>query len=1080
MNNICDIKKKKNNKYVFQTIRKYSEYIWIIFALLETNSLFVVSIENNSSKVQAVVVVAACFLLVGMIICLFCENNALIQESKLFLPLICGLFILVGVFGLLNARKQGIQFSDYIIRFCIFLPLASVFFFLKRKSGEFIDIWVKFSNIVFTFAIINLVLYLCVLINPNALTANVIQTAWSGSGVVRYLCNYYNFCVVENGLGKCFFDVFFPRNMGIYPEPLMYVIPLIVSLYTEIFLQGEKRQGLLRSIIYSIVIITSQSTLGVMLAFAAWILIVIKHYRRKFTEKNVLIFFCIFCMGCLGLLISKYLQTPNSFYDHVQDYIFAVKAFLNKPLVGGGYGNEEYIRSFMTQERLITNSGLSNSIAVVLAEGGILLGGICIIPFIIGIVQIVNKRCKLNQNIAFWTVGSLGLYCVTIFHFHMILLMMMAFGYSLLEFRREENKWMLSIWPEETCMEMEYNKRIYSSKRIGKRISIASVFTIILFCATPVWTILYNVMQENQLLIGDHVWYWIFLLMVVTFILVYLKQQPVVRFGKRNLIIYTILFVVFYAKIYSWVHTALVWKKIYGEGREAILIVCVYFFGVVVLHIAYCLNARTKVYIIFGTLVIIGISGSVVYKKLDEHTYVVDSERKQLDKIVEVKKGKLYVEDTPVFYHHFYPTVRYAVGKAESFASKKNATILMPCQKNVQELFDNDYVATRISKQHILYSNDESVIESLKEEGYVFYHYYAYESLVNLKEQAALNNLKLNKENSCIVEGEKRSLIYGPYYRLDSGKYKVTYKLHVENVYEDMSICRVQVNAQYGQQNLASQEILGSMLDKNGNITIAIEFEVQQSGSIIEFLLFAYADNQIEIEKISYQKEYDYVTVTKYNGWHMEEFVKYYSTENDQAYAMDGEYFAIKKKYDRRNRRTEQSYYDEKLCMTNIDEGYAFVKYEYGTSSTTSYYFKKDGSNFTFDTGYSAERVEYLSDNKVKKVYLDAKGNVITLNLGYAEEQWITNSKGEEIERSYYDKSGKPVNCIWGYAKIIKEYNEQGLIIKRELLDAEDNPVDCIEGYQHKIWLYDENGNIVTIQFYDANGKMVREQKTDR
>lgn len=1069
-----------NSKCVYRTVRKFFEYVWIILVLIETNSLFKYSVGNNSSDIHDMILNVARILLIAMIVSLLLENTKLLSTIKAYLPVLISVVVLVFAYKGLNVNGET-QNIDYFARFCTFLPLACLYFFLLRKNGEHIALWYKFSNVVFYFAVLNLLIYVCVVVNSDVLTANVIQTTWSDP--VRSLCNYYNFCVVGNGLGRYFFGIFLPRNLGIYPEPLMYVIPLLVSLYTELFFSDEDKIRIYRCVVYSAVLISSQSTLGIILLIFSWGLKGMDHYKGKIKIRTLLVLCVVAFGGCVGLFAFKYIRNPESFSAHFQDYIYAVKAFLTKPLLGCGYENEEYIKSFMSENRRSTNPGLSNSVAVVLAEGGILLGFICMIPFLVGVVQFFNKRSKENKKIAFWTIGCFSLYCVTIFHFHLTLLVMMAFGYSLWEVQKKERGWKLCLLPEDAiCNENDYvARKIFSKKQwIISAIGFGS-FIILLMIAKPIWSALYGIMQANQLLIGTHIWYWLCLVTVFLFVLVYLRMPEIQKKYKAYLLVYTLLFALVKSWVYGWIHTLLVWKDTHSDLTEAELLVGIYFLGVIVIHIAYtCWNRLTKktaVLSVFVILIGIGMAGSIVFCKLEQHEYVVRSEREALDKMMGVNAGKLYVDDLPVFYHHFYPRIKYATGSGESYASKKDVTVLMPYQTNNQELFNAGFEITQISEKHVLYSNDEKMIAALKKEGYTFYHYYPYPVLVDMEEEAKLNDLKMTKDGGCIVEGESASLLHGPYCWLDAGQYEVVYKLHIKNLDQNTTVCRAQINAAYGQEFITSQEINSDMVDADGNITVSINFNVQQNSSVIEFLLFGYGENQVEIKEIGYWRKYEYVSVNQYNGKHLVELTRYYSANNDEPYAADNGCYAVGKKYDNRNRVIERDYYDEKLQLTNTMSGYSIVKYQYNTDTgtTTVFYYNKDGEPFVFESGYAAEKITYFEDGG-EKIYLDASGEEITLSNGYSKEKWTINESGKEVERAFYSITGELVNNIWGYASVLREYNAQGLIMKKSYVNVQGDAVDSTEGYQSMVWEYDASGVLNRTSTYDVNGKMVWEQ----
>ena len=476
-------------------------------------------------------------------------------------------------------------------------------------------------------------------------------------------------------------------------------------------------------------------------------------------------------------------------------------------------------------------------------------------------------------------------------------------------------------------------------------------------------------------------------------------------------------------------------------------------------------------------LIGIGMAGSIVFCKLEQHEYVVRSEREALDKLMGVNAGKLYVDDLPAFYHHFYPQIKYATGSGESYVSKKNVTVLMPYQTNNQELFDAGFEITQISEKHVLYSNNEKMIAALKKQGYTFYHYYPYPVLVDLEEEAELNDLKMTKDGGCIVKGENASLLHGPYCWLDAGQYEVVYKLRIKNFERNTTICRAQINAAYGQEFVASQEINSDMADADGNITVSMNFNIQQDSSVIEFLIFGYGENRVEIKEIGYWKKYEYVSINQYNGKHLVELTKYYSADNDAPYAVDDGYYAVGKKYDSRNRVVEQCYYDDKLQITNAETGFAITRYQYETKSgaITYFYYNRNELPVIFDGGYSALKMTYF-EHGGEKVYLNELGEETTLSYGYSKEKWIINESGKEIERTFYSATGELVNNIWGYAKVLKEYNEQGLIEKKSLYDTYGNPVNNTEGYQCTVWEYNANGEIARMSEYDVNGKPIGEQ----
>ena len=1074
----------KRNKSFFNIAQNFFEYVLICFALLECNSLYTSSINNGSDNVGILSLYIVCVSSFCAIVSILLKEETLKLEVKKYILIFIIVYLGLIIFGVVTARNQRELLFDYSIRFCVVLPLMCWLFYLKRKNKKGFDIWYKFSNVVFVIACINLILYCVFVFNADILCANGLQTVWSSLGQIRNLCNYFNFFNVELGLGKYFAGIFLPRNIGFYPEPLMYAIPLIISLYTEMFLQNSNRSRVSRYVIYTIVILTSQATLGILLAGLAWTLKSIEVYGRKIKKQAWVLIGCLVIAGGLFLVLAKYRNTSESFVAHIEDYIFALKAFLNKPLLGCGYGNEEYIRTFMSQYRLETNRGLSNSVAVVLAEGGVLLGGICMLPFFTGLIQIFNRKNMNYRKIAFWIVGTFGLYCVTIFHFHLILLMLMAFGYSLLEVNRKENRLVVSVWPEDEVI-VEVNSKVKKKMARGQivfTLSIATISLIALLTLKPIWTILFNYMLTNQLLIGDCVWNWMCLIIVFLFVITCLFEKSLLVTAKRNLLIYTVIFCIMRSWIFSWIHTFLVWKNLRSDSREAFALLTVFFAGIAFLFMWRLfyrkLQKRGKSILLIAPLLCAGALIGCVQVKLDQHKYVLKSEWQQLDDMMDVESGGVYVDDLPVFYHHFYPKTKYSFGSGKSFSAKKNATVIMSYDQNVVEMFDAGFVITQLSDRHVIYSNDEKMIQSLKEKGYVFYHYYPYATSVDMNYEAELNGLARTSDGGCIIEGEEKSLIYGPYSTLSPGEYEVEYSLHMDDVVQEGAVCRLQINAQYGQQVLTSREIFADEMDSDGNIVVSLPVSVRSDSSYLEFLVFGYGDQKIAINSIKYKEIYDYVTVRKYNGRNLVEQEMYYSADDDKPYAVDGGYYAVRKEYDCHQRIIEQKYYDADMQPIENAWGYASTTYQYndGYGSVTNYYYLLNGEPVVFEEGNSGYTISYPTAGNAyqgKQIFLDKNGNTVTLKYGYAEIRWQTNERGQDVCRTFYDENSEVVNSIYGYAKRIQIYNERGQIIRREFYDLNGVPVDCTEGYSFVVWKYDENGELENNGCYNVRGELV-------
>lgn len=78
------------------------------------------------------------------------------------------------------------------------------------------------------------------------------------------------------------------------------------------------------------------------------------------------------------------------------------------------------------------NLGFSNSLFSVLAEGGIMLFILYLVPFIVLIAKIFEQK---NNQVAYWGFGIIILFITTIFQDRCIMILILSFGFSNIKMR---------------------------------------------------------------------------------------------------------------------------------------------------------------------------------------------------------------------------------------------------------------------------------------------------------------------------------------------------------------------------------------------------------------------------------------------------------------------------------------------------------------------------------------------------------------------------------------------------------------------------------------------------------------------
>lgn len=136
------------------------------------------------------------------------------------------------------------------------------------------------------------------------------------------------------------------------------------------------------------------------------ILVVIKLMMKLegFFKSKILMVIClIILVFTIGRFINNMLEiksSTTSYSDRIDDYVAGYKAWMENPLIGNGYGNNEVIKKYMSSFRK-NNIGFSNSIFRVLAQGGVYLFSLYIIPCFICLFRGIKQRNKIQCLLSF-------------------------------------------------------------------------------------------------------------------------------------------------------------------------------------------------------------------------------------------------------------------------------------------------------------------------------------------------------------------------------------------------------------------------------------------------------------------------------------------------------------------------------------------------------------------------------------------------------------------------------------------------------------------------------------------------------
>ncbi len=328
-------------------------------------------------------------------------------------------FVFVFEFNALNALKKVA--SGYLGYFFFFMNAMVILYLIHRKCQDSFRLLFLMEYLVLFIAVASVILWFGSSVLELWGRNEDVRVWWGGK---YFDANYLNLCI-----RRWVFDGDLKKNLGIFVEPPMYGLFLGFGLYTELFLKKRANPGIVG--IFGLALFSCKATLAIMLSLLALFLVVVELIKdKKYSKIIIPATIALTIVGVLILFFHKMKTGWGSFATHIDDFIAALKCWTHYPILGCGYDCEVPIQEFMSDFRK-DNLGLSNSAAVVLAEGGIILYIYYFLPFLFMMLAFFKK----NRKLAYWAVGMFLFWVVVIFHTRLFIFFLLAFGYSMIELK---------------------------------------------------------------------------------------------------------------------------------------------------------------------------------------------------------------------------------------------------------------------------------------------------------------------------------------------------------------------------------------------------------------------------------------------------------------------------------------------------------------------------------------------------------------------------------------------------------------------------------------------------------------------
>ena len=880
---------KSMTSLALNTIRNTAEYILVLLTILECNSLFYfyAGRESSNEKILRLGLLATAFFLLVYRYLETKEEKSLIK----LLPTLGGMYVLMGAFLVLNVMRKTDLMSSYFILFLFFLPVITVLFYLDRIEGKPYNLIYKYADVVAVYAFLAVVIYLFAVFFGGKMPSTTVSTYWSNKGTLKTYTDYFG--IVAMSTDKIFsiggFEFF--KMYGIFPEPPMAMIPLITALYVEVFLKKNK-SGIVAAVFISLAVLFTGSTLGYMLLILAFALLALGKLPEKWREISYIALAVTVCVVVAVLFAVKKKNDYSSFSAHLEDYVLCFKAFLKSPFIGNAFGNDFPILELMSAERFEHNPGLSNSIAVILAQGGILLELICFLPYVRGLAGIFSKDADARKE-GFFFVGACALFVVTIFTYRFYLFFIMGFGYALMPFKHSNEP-----------------KRVFTEKiSRGKLLEYAfgALFLLsVIFSLGGIWKAIFSFFKSNSLLLSQSAWNLVFALIFVIGAVVMLSEAVNEKSKVQALITAFMLcvgavlvafrpIIVTNAKSFCDVMQKTGYSKLFIVFLDMLMLICAYAF----VWCIFALKKKERLYsiifavfpIAFCVLVSRVVTGNAGY-----YLEQVEEDSDVMSIVAENATGKVYSDTLSYAYAEKFPEICVSSKSGGEFAELDNISVLM--SDDYREMFREGFSCVAVNDNRALYTNDESVIDALKENGYEVYNHYPNSLNVDLSTLASENGLELNNDNYIELDGDNAKITHGVSTELEDGEYLVTFSISSEeksgvtvSVLKDGEVFKTKTSSDYNKFNNLSVSLKLRAKDLNN-----LEFAAVSDGKAV---LKKISYKQVtDYDKINYRDEYNRIVKTEYK-------------KKGELYTAENGYAVIETEYDKKGNVVSKKYFDE-------------------------------------------------------------------------------------------------------------------------------------------------------------------------
>lgn len=349
----------------FVTLITVLEYILMLFVLLYSSmwALFTTANGNTFFRLS--------YPLLAVLIFLRLRGRAILAPRWKRLVLIAVFLALYAVFTRYNLARFGLYYVIPLLMLMLYIGLTD-----DRQAC--LSLLYKLSDIVIVLAVISLFCFIfgtCLGVLPGRSTVT-----YNWAQATRTCGTYFHLYYESQSI--IFLGRDLVRNCGLFMEAPGFAIFLVYSAAVELLLRKKLR--LLPCAILCVTALTTFSAKAILLVvLTCGLRYMIERSRTILGHRFKLVVLpaVLVAVAMLAVVLIADKMTSASFFIRFDDVQACIKTWLTRPIFGTGYWNDESVVPFFSFAGRY-NDGLSMGFAVILAQGGLYLFALYLLPMI--------------------------------------------------------------------------------------------------------------------------------------------------------------------------------------------------------------------------------------------------------------------------------------------------------------------------------------------------------------------------------------------------------------------------------------------------------------------------------------------------------------------------------------------------------------------------------------------------------------------------------------------------------------------------------------------------------------------------